>query len=164
MKIIIIHSFNLAKVIGIDGFGYRREFEQFCPLLLRRQEPKEISALGKCFRRYGYAWNWLSHYDDDATISHNNENLSACEQDLHLRDIERSHEREARAKERQKWGAGKESESFSFTPPLRTSPLTRAFPCHSKWWGYSQSIIFLGNRARSLFGEPLNVRNSEENF
>ena len=92
-----IHSIS-RKWVELKGFGYRREFEQFCPLLLRCQEPKEISALGKCFRRYGYSWNWLTHYDDDATISHNNENLSACEQDLHLRDIERSHEREARAK------------------------------------------------------------------
>ena len=27
----------------------RREFEQFCPLFLRCQEPKEMSALDKCF-------------------------------------------------------------------------------------------------------------------
>ena len=144
MKIIIIHSFNLAKVIGIDGFGYRREFEQFCPLLLRCQEPKEISALGKCFRRYGYAWNWLTHYDDDATISHNNENLSACEQDLHLRDIERSHEREARAKGEAKVRCGERkrelfvySAAQDFTTHSRVHlplEMVRLLPVHNISW------------------------------
>ena len=64
-------------MIGIDRSGYRREFEQFRPLLLRCREPKELSTLDKCFWRYGYAWNKLSHYDDDATISHNNENRNS---------------------------------------------------------------------------------------
>ena len=42
--------------------------------LARYREPKEISALVNCFRGYGYSWNWLSHCDDDASITHNNEN------------------------------------------------------------------------------------------
>ena len=37
------------------------------------REPKEMTALDKCFWGYGYAWNWLSHYGDDAAISHNND-------------------------------------------------------------------------------------------
>ena len=68
---------KFRKLIGIDGFCYRREFKQFCPFLRRCREPKEMSALDKCFWRYGYAWNWLSHYDDDATISHNKENRNS---------------------------------------------------------------------------------------
>ena len=57
---------------------------------------------------------------------------------------------------------GKESESSAFPLPLTASPLTRAFACHSKWGDCSQSIIFIGNRLRLLFGEPVYVRNSEE--
>ena len=68
---------NLSKVIGIDGFGYRQEFEQFCLLFFRCREPKEMSALDKCFWGDGYAWNLLSRYDDDATISYNNENRNS---------------------------------------------------------------------------------------
>ena len=44
-------------MIGIEGFGYRHEFEQFSLVLFRCQEPKEVSALDKCFWGYGYAWN-----------------------------------------------------------------------------------------------------------
>ena len=70
------------------------------------------------------------------------------------RDETRRNEREL--------GAGKESESSSFPPPFAASPLTRAFACHSKWRSCSQSITFLCNRTRSVFGEPVDVRNSEE--
>ena len=62
--------------------------EQFCPLVLRCREPKEMSTLDKRFWGYWYAWNWLSHYDDHATISH--------KQTLHLTGIERSNARVAR--------------------------------------------------------------------
>ena len=86
---------NFAKVIGIDGFGCRREFEQFWPLLLECRERREMSAPDKSFWGYEFTWNWLNHYGDDATISHNSENLTAYDQDLHLRDIERSHLRVA---------------------------------------------------------------------
>ena len=48
------YSLNLAKVIGNDRFGYRQELEQFCLLLLRCREPKEMSAFDKCFWVYGY--------------------------------------------------------------------------------------------------------------
>ena len=33
-----------------------------------------MSALDWCLWGEGHAWNWLSHYDDDAIISHNIEN------------------------------------------------------------------------------------------
>ena len=65
---------KFRKLSEIDGFHYRREFKQFCRLLCRCRERKEMSALDKCFWGYGYAWNSLRPYDDDATISHNNEN------------------------------------------------------------------------------------------
>ena len=58
-------------------FGLRREFEQLCLLLLRCQESKVMSALDKCFWGCGYAWHWVSHYDDNATISKKNENLNS---------------------------------------------------------------------------------------
>ena len=80
------------EVIGIYGFRYRQEFEQFCLLLLRCQEPEEMSVLDKYFSGYGYAWNWLSHYDDYATKSLKTmKTVTACEQALHLRDTKRSH-------------------------------------------------------------------------
>ena len=34
-----------------------REFEQFCPLVLRCPEPREMSTLDKYFWGYGYAWD-----------------------------------------------------------------------------------------------------------
>ena len=57
---------------------------------------------------------------------------------------------------------GKESDSSAFPLPLTASPLTRAFACYSKWRDCSQSIIFIGNRACSLFGEPVYIRSCEE--
>ena len=36
-----------------------------------------MSTLDRCFWGYGYAWNRQSHYDDDATISYNNENRNS---------------------------------------------------------------------------------------
>ena len=76
---------------------------------------------------------------------------------------EQSHVSNTRKKTREQ-GAGKESESSSFSLPFKASPLIRAFSSHSKWRGRRQSIIFLGNLARSPFGEPVYVRNSEEKF
>ena len=36
-----------------------------------------MSALDKCFWGCGYAWHWVSHYHDNATISKKNENLNS---------------------------------------------------------------------------------------
>ena len=153
---------KFRKLSEIDGFPYRREFKQFCPLLRRCREPKEMSALDKCFWGYGYAWNSLSHYDDDATISHNNENHNSLWA-LHLGNIERSH---ARVTSERRGGSKvqEKSESSSFPPPLTASPLTCAFACNSKWRGCYQSITFLGSPASSLFDEPVYVSNSDEKF
>ena len=98
----------------------------------------------------------MSHYDDNATISHKNETVTACKQAL------REKSRASGKRNERELGAGKESESSSFPPPFAASPLTRAFACHSKWRSCSQSITFLCNRTRSVFGEPADVGNSEE--
>ena len=48
-------------------------------------------APDKCFWGYGYTWNRLSHYNGDAMQSSltTMKSVTACEQALHLRDIER---------------------------------------------------------------------------
>ena len=67
---------------------------------------------------------------------------TACEQALHLRDIEKSHSRLR----------GKEVRAHSRVRlPFE---MERFLP----------GITFLGGRARSLFGEPVYVRNSEGKF
>ena len=75
--------------------------------------------------------------------------------------LEESHASGTR-KETREQGVGKESDSSAFPLPLTASPLTRAFACYSKWRDCSQSIIFIGNRACSLFGEPVYIRSCEE--
>ena len=77
--------------------------------------------------------------------------ITACEQALHLRDIKRSHSRVAR--ERRRRGS-----------KVQASALTRAFACHSKWRGCFHFITFLSSCARSLFGEPVYIKNSEGEF
>ena len=76
--------------------------------------------------------------------------VTACEQAL--RKLRKFRKRNETREE----GAGKESESSSFPPPL-----IRAFACHSRWRGCCQSITFLGNRARSVLGEPVYVVRSD---
>ena len=123
------------------------------------KEAKEMSALDKCFWGYGFTWSCLSHYEDDATISHNNENRNSLRPISPFKRYRQKSRASGTRKETREQGAGKESESSSVP-----SPLTRAFACHSKWRGYSHFLTFLGSRARSLFGEPVYVRNSGEKF
>ena len=52
-----------------------------------------MSIHNKCFWVYGYAWNWVSHCDDNATISHKNENHSSLRASCTV--PERSHVRVA---------------------------------------------------------------------
>ena len=85
-----------------------------------------------------YACNWLSHYNVDATISRNNENLSSLQESSpFMGNREKSQascmqkETEARCRER-KW-------ELFISSPLTASPLTCTFTCHSKWRGCSQS-------------------------
>ena len=65
-------------------------------------------------------------------------------------------------------GAGKESESSSFPQPPHpppASPYTLSFACHSKLLPVIITLItFLGSCARSLFGEPVYIRSSDEKF
>ena len=108
----------------------------------------------------------MSHYDDDATISHNNENRNRSS--LRVSSPFKGYREKSRASGTQnktrEQGAGKENESSSFPSPLTDSPLTRMFACHSEGIVCSRSITFLVNRARSLFGEPVFVGNSDEKF
>ena len=77
---------------------------------------------------------------------------NACEQALHLRDIEKSHSRVARGRRSGSKVRGKEVRAHSRVRlPLEMER-------------YLPGITFLGGRARSLFGEPVYVRNSEGKF
>ena len=77
---------------------------------------------------------------------------TACEQALHLRDIEKSHSRVARGRRSRSKVRGKEVRAHSRVRlPLE---MERFLP----------GITFLGGRARSLFGQPVYVRNSEGKF
>ena len=94
-----------------------------------------MSTLDKCFWGYGYAWNRLSHYDDDATISH--------KQTFHLTGIKRSNARVSRQRRRGSKVRGKKVGAHSH---VRLSlEIESLLPVHD---------IF-GSRALLLFGEPL---------
>ena len=74
---------------------------------------------------------------------------NACEQALHLRDIEKSHSRVARGRRSGSKVRGKEVRAHSRVRlPLE---MERFLP----------AITFLGGRACSLFRQPVYVRNSE---
>ena len=112
-------------MIGIEGFGYRREFEQLCALLLRCREPKEMLALDKCFWGYGYAWTWLIHYDDDATISHSNENRHSLRASSPFKGYREKSRDSGTRKETREQDAGKENELFVSSAP-------RCYAAHSR--------------------------------
>ena len=108
---------------------------------------------------YGCAWNWVSHYNDDATISYKNENRNSLRASS-PREVTREWQakRDAGARYGEiKW------ELFVCSTPT-ASPLTRVFALHRKWRGCSQSITFLCNRTRSVFGELVYIRNSNEKY
>ena len=77
---------------------------------------------------------------------------NACEQALHLRDIEKSHSRVACGRRSRSKVRGKEVRAHSRV--RLTLEMER----------FLRGITFLGGRARSLFGEPVYVRNSEGKF
>ena len=149
-------------MIGIDGLANESNFVRFCSDV-------------ECYRRCQHLTNafggmgtlvidCMSHYDDDSTISYNNENLNS----LQASSLSKEYREKSRASGMQnktrEQGAGKENESSSFPSPLTASPLTRMFACHSEGIVCSRSITFLVNRARSLFGKPVFVGNSDEKF
>ena len=151
-------------MIGIDGLANESlsNFVHFCSDV-------------ECYRRCQHLTNafggmgtlgidCMSHYDDDSAISHNNENLNSLRASSPFDEYrEKSHASGTQNKTREQ-DAGKENESSWFPSPRTTSPLTCTFACHSKWIGCSRSITFLVNRAPSLFGKPVYVGNSKENF
>ena len=108
-----------------------------------------MSILNKCFWVYGYAWNWVSHCDDNATISHKNENHSSLRASCTV--SERSHVRVASKTRHGNKVWDRYDESSSFPLPLMALLLAHAFVCHLKWRGCSQSITFLGNFLHEYF-------------
>ena len=72
--------------------------------------------LTKCFWGCEYTWHWVSHCDDDATISNKNENLNSL-QASSLRQVTSKQDAGARCRER-KW-------------ELFVSPTTHSFTAHS---------------------------------
>ena len=78
--------------------------------------------------------------------------VTACEQALHLTDIEKNYSRVAHGRRSGSNVRGKEVRAHSRVRlPLE---MERFLP----------GITFLGGRARSLFDEPVYVRNSEGKF
>ena len=106
----------------------------------------------------------MSQNDDDATISHNNENRNSLRVSSPFKGYREKSRASGTRNKTQEQGAGKENESSSFPSPLTASQLSHTFACHSKWIVCSRSITFLVNRARSLFGEPVFVGNFDEKF
>ena len=105
------------------------------------ESQKRCQPLTNAFGGMGwYAWNWLSHYNVNATISCNNENLNSLPESSPFMGNREKSQASGMQKETQKQGARKESGSSSFPLPsqLRHSH-TCTFICHSKWRGCSQS-------------------------
>ena len=121
-----------------------REFEQFCSLLLRCREPKEMSALDKCFEGYAYSWNWLRHYNDDATVSHNNENCNCLRASSPFKGYRGNLLGSGtRNEKREKQGAGKRSES-SLARSLATRNGEVPTRHNISWWSCSFAIRWAG--------------------
>ena len=84
-------------MLRIAAFGYRRKFEQFRPLLLRCREPRcqhlknDFGVMGTL----GIDWAIMMTIQPSLTIM---KTVRACEQALHLRDIEKSNARVARGR------------------------------------------------------------------
>ena len=74
------------------------------------------------------------HYDDDATVSHNNENLNSLQASSPFKEYREKSRASGTQNKTREQGAGKENESSSFPSPLTASPLTRMFACHSEGW------------------------------
>ena len=156
---------NLAKVIGIDGLANERlsNFVRFCSDVEGHGRCQHLTnAFGGLMGTLGIVC--MSHYDDDATISHNNENLNSLRASSPFKEYREKSRASGTQNKTREQDAGKENESSWFPPPLTTSPLTCTFACHSKWIGCSRSITFLVNRTRSLFDKSVYVENSDEKF
>ena len=73
-----------------------------------------MSALERCFGGMGT----VSHYDDDATISQNNENCNRLQASSSLKRYRKKSPVSGTQKETRQQGGGKESESSLFPLPL----------------------------------------------
>ena len=82
------------------------------------ESQKRCQPLTNAFGGMGwYAWNWLSHYNVDATISRNNENLNSLQESSPFMGNREKSQASGMQKETQKQGARKESGSSSFPLP-----------------------------------------------
>ena len=88
----------------------------------------------------------------------------AYDQSLHLRDIERSRARVARERTHESKVLERKWELFvSLVPRGFTAQSRVRLPLEMKRW-LPVHYIFSGSRSRSLLGEPVYVRNSEQKF
>ena len=128
-----------------------------------------MSALDNCFRGYGYTWNWLSHCDDDASISHNNENRTSLLTSPPFKGYREKSIASGKRKETQepRWGEGKWELFVSSAPPpppgfaahsrvrfpLEVAPTKK---CYKSYYGlvvrvpYSVSQLTLGTPMKNL--------------
>ena len=129
---------KFRKLSGIEGFRYRREFKQFCSLLRRCRERKEKSAIDKFF--FGIDWAITVTMQPSFTTI---KTATACEQSLHLRDIEKSHapvasERRGGSKVRErKWELFVSSAPRSLNAHSRVRlplEMERLLPVHNISW------------------------------
>lgn len=82
------------------------------------ESQKRCQPLTNAFGGMGwYAWNWLSHYNVNATISRNNENLNSLQESAPFMGNREKSQASGMQKETQKQGARKESGSSSFPLP-----------------------------------------------
>ena len=152
---------NLPKVIRNWRIWLQTSVWAILSALARYREPKEISALDYCFWGYGYTWNWRRHCGDDASISHNNENRSSLRASPPSKGYREKSSANGTRKETRTKVRGKKVRALRFLKPSRLRcTLSRSLATR----GCSQSITFLGGCARSLFGEPAYIRNSDEKF
>ena len=107
----------------------------------------------------------MSHCDDDASISHNNENRISLLTSPPFKGYREKSIASGTRKETQQTRCGEESESSSLPAATLRRRLSRSLATR----GYSQSITtlitFLSGCAHSLFGEPVYIiKNSDEKF
>ena len=99
-----------------------------------------MPALDKCFGGYAYSWNWLRHYNDDATVSHNNENCNCLRASSPFKGYRGNLLGSGTRKEkREKLGAGKRSES-SLARSLATRNGEVPTRQNISWWSCSFTI------------------------
>ena len=122
-------------MIGIDGLATDENFSNFVHSCSDVESQRRCQHLTNAL---GDMRTLMKIQPSRATMK----TATACEQALHLRDIEKSHSRLRR----------KEVRAHSRVRlPLKIER-------------FLQGITFLGGRVRSLFGEPVYVRNFEGKF